>query len=110
MLLLAAALTFAGMLGLCAAMERHQGQILMAHLSVSQSRMLRIIAAMLLLASYGTTVIARDWAIGSVVWVVLCGAASVCVVLLLTFYPRLLLRLALLALAIGTAAGLSGLV
>lgn len=106
MLLLAAALIFAGMLGLCAAMERHQTQILMAHLTAPQTRLLRVAATLLLMAGFVAAIIARDWAIGSVVWVVLCGAASVCVVLLLTYMPRLLPRIGLAVLAIG---GLSGL-
>lgn len=109
MLLLAAALTFGGMLGLCAAMERHQTQVLMAQLASSQVRLLRLAAALLLIAAFAATVTARGWAIGSVLWVALCGAATVCVVLLLTFYPRLLPRLGLLALTIGAAAGLADL-
>lgn len=109
MMLLAAALTFAGMLGLCAAMERHQGQILMAQLAPSRARLLRLTGWLLLVAGFAAAVTARGWAIGSVTWVSLCGAAAVCVVLLLTFYPRLLPRLGLLALVLGAAAGLTGL-
>jgi len=109
MLPFAAALTFAGMLGLCAAMERHQSQVLKAQLAPSQTRLLRLIASLLLLAGFAAAVVARGWPIGSVLWVALCGAAAVSVVLLLTFYPRLLPRLALLALAVGAAAGLAGL-
>lgn len=109
MLPFAAALTFAGMFGLCAAMERHQSQVLMAQLAPSQARLLRLVAWLLLIAGFAAAVAARSWAIGSVLWVSLCGAAAVCVVLLLTFYPRLLPRLALLALAVGAAAGLADL-
>lgn len=106
MMLSAAALVFCGALLLCIAMDRHQSQVLMAKLSRHTGHLLRLFATLLLGAGYLVTAAVKGWAIGGVAWILLCTAAILVLVLLLTYMPRLLPRIGLAALAIS---GLSGL-
>lgn len=106
-MLLAACLVFCGALLLCIAMDRHQTQILNARLTAPTDRLLRLLGYLLLGAAFFAACAAKGWAIGSVAWVALCSAAIVALVLLLTYMPRLLPRIGLVALVIG---GISGLV
>ncbi|TRX73695.1 DUF3325 domain-containing protein [Pseudomonas mangiferae] len=95
MSLLAFGLAYAGFCGLCLAMNRHHGDVFGAPPSPRRARLLRLGGWLGVAASWAPCVAHHGITVGSVLWVGLLGAASLSLVLLLPYRPRLSVGLAL---------------
>ena len=98
---LAIALCYAGMAGLCLAMDRHHSQV-WKHKAPTRQRLLRVAGGLLLAVAVWPCVLIWGGAVGPVVWLGMLSVGAFALVLLLPYRPR---TAALLA-AIAAGAGL----
>ncbi|MDC8758710.1 DUF3325 domain-containing protein [Janthinobacterium fluminis] len=100
----ALALSYAGMAGLCLAMDRHHGQVWGRDAAPPRRRGLRAGGALLLALSLWACVTAWSGSVGFVAWLGVLAAGALLVVGQLPYAPRLLPRSAALAGAAALAA------
>ena len=96
-----ALITFAGLVALCLAMQKHFAELLGRKPRPGQLRLLRGAGWLLLLASLALSVHLRGWAHGLVEWVALLMAAATVWVFGSPYQPRLLLGLAAASVVLG---------
>jgi hypothetical protein len=99
------ATSYAGMAGLCLAMDRHHDQVWGRDASPLMRRLLRMAAIVLLTGGFLLCLGAWGGAIGPVVWVGFLSAGALSLVLLLPFAPRFAGVLAALAGAASVVGG-----
>lgn len=98
------ALCFAGLSGVCLAMERHYSQVCRRPASPMQAQALRFGGWLLLAFSLLACMRSSGASAGAVLWF---GVASICtaaIVLMLTYSPRAVARCALIAAPVGALA------
>jgi Protein of unknown function (DUF3325) len=91
------ALAFLAFVALALAMDRHHGQVLNGRPSARFRSAMRMAGAALLAMSVIPCVTAHGWSIGLTWWIGILTAASMPVLLLLTYRPQLIPRLGLAA-------------
>ncbi|MGN8251668.1 DUF3325 domain-containing protein [Pseudomonas sp. SMV7] len=96
-----ALITFAGLVALCLAMQKHFADLLRRKPRPGQLRLLRGAGWLLLLASLVLSVHLRGWAHGLVQWVAVLMAGVTVWVFGLPYLPRLLLGLAAVGVVLG---------
>lgn len=96
-----ALITFAGLVGLCLAMEKHFGELLKRKPKPGQLPALRCAGWALLVLSLILAVNVRGLAFGLVEWIALVMAGLTLWVFGLPYQPRLLLGLALVSVLLG---------
>nr|WP_225779219.1 DUF3325 domain-containing protein [Pseudomonas sp. Marseille-Q3773] len=96
-----ALITFAGLVALCLAMQKHFADLLGRKPRPGQLRLLRGAGWLLLLASLVLSVHLRGWAHGLVQWVAVLMAGATVWVFGLPYLPRLLLGLAAVSVVLG---------
>jgi len=96
-----ALITFAGLVALCLAMQKHFADLLRRKPRPGQLRLLRGAGWLLLLASLVLSVHLRGWAHGLVQWVAVLMAGATVWVFGLPYLPRLLLGLAAVSVVLG---------
>lgn len=96
-----ALITFAGLVALCLAMQKHFADLLRRKPRPGQLRLLRGAGWLLLLASLVLSVHLRGWAHGLVQWVAVLMAGATVWVFGLPYLPRLLLGLAAVGVVLG---------
>jgi hypothetical protein len=84
------ALCYAGLSGLCLAMDKHHRQALRRSGSAAGARGLRAIGGVLLALSGVYSVIAWGASVGPIAWFGMLSAAAVLIVVLLPYAPRAL--------------------
>ena len=97
--------SYAGMAGLCLAMDRHHEQVWGRDASALVRRLLRVAGVVLLAGGFATCLGAWGGAIGPVVWVGFLSAGALSLVLLLPYAPRFAGVLAALAGAASVVGG-----
>lgn len=97
--------SYAGMAGLCLAMDRHHDQVWGRDASPLLRRLLRIAGTVLLAGGFFLCLGAWGGAIGPVVWVGFLSAGALSLVLLLPYAPRFASVLAALAGVVSVVAG-----
>jgi hypothetical protein len=85
---LALTTSYAGMAGLCLAMDRHHGQVWGRDASPTLRHVLRALGTVLLAGGFLLCMGAWGGAIGPVVWVGFLSAGALALVLLLPYAPR----------------------
>jgi hypothetical protein len=95
------ALCYAGLSGLCLAMDRHHQQVLQRRGSAVWTRSLRAIGWVLLALSGLCCVVGWGVSVGVVAWSGILSAAALAIVVLLSYAPRAVARGAVSAAAIG---------
>ncbi|HEY0917528.1 MAG TPA: DUF3325 domain-containing protein [Solimonas sp.] len=108
MMVAALLLAYAGWMGLCLAMPRHQRPLLQRELDVGQSRGLRLAGWLMLGLSFAAAVAAQGWQLGSVAWVACLAVSGIGLVLALPYRPRGCLRFAVLALVLAPLLSILG--
>lgn len=98
--LLAIALCYAGMAGLCLAMDRHHSQVWKAKAPTRQ-RLLRVAGWLLLALAVWPCVQIWGGAVGPVVWCGMLSVGAFTLVLLLPYRPRIAALLAAVAAGVG---------
>ncbi|MET0349589.1 MAG: DUF3325 domain-containing protein [Rhizobacter sp.] len=99
------ATSYAGMAGLCLAMDRHHDQVWGRDASALVRRLLRVAGVVLLAGGFLLCIDAWGGAIGPVVWAGFLSAGALSLVLLLPYAPRFASVLAALAGAASVVAG-----
>ena len=98
------ALSYAGLSGLCLAMERHHQQVLQWRGSALWARGLRTFGWVLLSLSLVCCMAGWGASVGLVAWFGILSAAALLIVLLLPYAPRAIARGAVSATAVGLLA------
>jgi hypothetical protein len=98
--ILSAALCYAGMAGLCLAMDRHHSQVWKAK-APNRQRLLRVAGWLLLALAVWPCVLIWDGAVGPVVWCGMLSVGAFVLVLLLPYRPRIAALLAAVAAGAG---------
>lgn len=101
------ATSYAGMAGLCLAMDRHHGQVWGRDAPATLRRVLRVIGALLLAGGFACCIAAWGGAIGPVAWMGFLSAGAIALVTLLPYAPRVASWLAALTAAGSVVAGVS---
>ncbi|MGY4525717.1 DUF3325 domain-containing protein [Pseudomonas sp. UBA4617] len=96
-----ALITFAGLVALCLAMQKHFADLFGRKPRPGQLRLLRSAGWLLLLAALVLSVHLRGWAHGLVQWVAVLMAGATVWVFGLPYLPRLLLGLAAASMVLG---------
>lgn len=91
-------LAYAGMAGLCLAMDRHHRQVIGRAPRRGIVVALRLAGATALVLSFAAAVAADGWALGPVAWFGGLTAAGLVLILLLPYRPRLAVALGLVGL------------
>jgi hypothetical protein len=103
-LVCALALAYAGMAGLCLAMERHHKQVWRRHAAPAAARRLRYGGALLLALALWPCLAGWGASVGPLLWLGVLSAGALPLALLLPYAPRLVPRSAALALAVALLA------
>lgn len=101
---LALAAAYCGLTGLSLAMNRHHQDVFGQAPSALRARLLRAGGWVSLALSLAACLFQQGWAFGSVLWVGLLAAAGYALVLLHTYRPRWIPRVAVAAPALGLLA------
>lgn len=91
------ALCYAGLSGVCLAMDRHHRQVWQRSSSVSRSRLLRVGGWLLLALSLAACIRTSGFSVGAVLWFGVLSATSLLIVVLLPSAPRAFARCAAVA-------------
>ena len=90
-------LAYSGMISLCLGLERHYKHVWPRVPTPVWRRGLRLLGWLALLGSFAASVAAWGWAMGPIGWFGLISLAGLALVLLLPYYPRAAVYLALSA-------------
>ncbi len=93
-------LAYAGMAGLCLAMDRHHRQVVGRAARPGFALALRSAGSAALALSFAAAVAADGWAFGPVAWFGAATAAGLALILLLPYRPRLAMGLGWVGLAL----------
>lgn len=102
LIMMSLALSYAALTGLSMAMPRHYAQVTTAPLSAGQSRALQWLASLVLMLSYVPMLKAWGAGTGFALWVGVVSVTAVVVMLLLSYRPRLSIKLAYALMVIST--------
>jgi hypothetical protein len=92
---------FATFVSFSLTMQRHQQQLIGRQLGTTSTRVFKILAWLGVLMGYTCTVLVQGWLVGTVGWIGELIVGALLVVLLITFNPRMVVRLAMPAVLVG---------
>jgi hypothetical protein len=92
---------FATFVSFSLTMQRHQQELLGRQLGTASTSAFKILSWLGVLVGYACTVLVQGWLIGTVGWIGEIIVGALLVVLLITFNPRIVVRLATPALVVG---------